>query len=75
MNQAYNQSKNKNLPALNWEVFIKPIVGLEPTTYALRMRCSTNWAISAYRDLTEATHHIDLLYRILKKMQLLFFNL
>ena len=26
----------------------KPIVGLEPTTYALRMRCSTRLAKSAY---------------------------
>lgn len=26
---------------------MEPIPGLEPGTYALRMRCSTNWAISA----------------------------
>ena len=25
----------------------EPRAGLEPATYALRMRCSTNWAISA----------------------------
>ena len=28
-------------------LFKEPIPGLEPGTYALRMRCSTNWAISA----------------------------
>ena len=28
-------------------LFHKPDVGLEPTTYSLRMSCSTNWAISA----------------------------
>ena len=27
---------------------IEPIPGLEPGTHALRMRCSTNWAISAW---------------------------
>ena len=26
---------------------MEPRIGFEPTTYALRMRCSTNWAISA----------------------------
>ena len=43
----------------------KPIVGLEPTTYALRMRCSTNWAILAiWGVLSFDSRHTYLLYII-----------
>ena len=29
------------------DFLILPIAGIEPVTYALRVRCSTNWAKSA----------------------------
>ena len=29
------------------QIFSMPIAGIEPVTYALRVRCSTNWAKSA----------------------------
>ncbi len=32
----------KEIPVPENEDFLELIVGLEPTTYALRMRCSTN---------------------------------
>ena len=50
------QSQEQRLPP-SWEPLFKretryfkmePRIGFEPTTYALRMRCSTNWAISAF---------------------------
>ena len=34
-----------------------PIKGLEPLTYALRMRCSTNCAKSAFALLTIIVYH------------------
>ena len=38
-----------------YSIELEPIPGLEPGTHALRMRCSTNWAISAIcvcKDIT-----------------------
>ena len=34
---------------------VMPIAGIEPVTCALRMRCSTNWAKSAYRGWPSPT--------------------
>ena len=43
-----NKSGCKILCSPIWFLlFVEPKAGLEPATYALRMRCSTNWAISA----------------------------
>lgn len=45
--ENYNSSwYNSSSDAPN--VVSMPIAGFEPVTYALRMRCSTNWAISAW---------------------------
>ena len=41
----YQLSYYRDIQSLLKEV--EPIPGLEPGTHALRMRCSTNWAISA----------------------------
>ena len=34
---------------------MEPRIGFEPTTYALRMRCSTSWAISAHSQYWSAS--------------------
>ena len=44
----------------------QPMAGLEPATYALRMRCSTNWATSACSKMKTA---LWLLYTKYEKKQ------
>ena len=42
------EEKEKSQNVISWLCKeSEPIAGLEPATHALRMRCSTNWAISA----------------------------
>lgn len=38
-------------PTRRYLCLMEPRVGLEPTTFSLRMKCSTNWAIAAEIEL------------------------
>ena len=48
--EKVSKRKQKNSRLNFAKVFLEPMVGLEPTTYGLRYRCSTNWATSAPGD-------------------------
>jgi Transposase len=44
-----NRSQQSVAPyTLDFSMFLVPQRGFEPLTHALRMRCSTNWAIAAF---------------------------
>ena len=44
----YQLSYYRKVERIKEKAIMEPIPGLEPGTHALRMRCSTNWAISAF---------------------------